>query len=516
MWQAQARMVKEQQRVERARLKMQRRMWRRRSIAGPLLLVGLGVVFLMVQTGHLAWVDVVNWYERWWPAILIVAGLVMVAEWAFDRSRGEGYPAAGRRLGGGVVLLMVMLLGFGLITRAAMTGALPSHSALRDGWHDLARMAGERRTSDSSMSSPLPAGAGLTIRVPRGDVTISGTSTDGQVHVNVETQVYAWTNHDAERIEHQVAPQFSQQGWALVLQSSRSEGGRTDLTVQTPKNVSISVESGEGDVSLDGVQGQVTISADHGDVTLNNLTGQVTTRMHYDNGGVTAKNIQGPVSVEGRVGDVNLADVNGAVILQGDFFGESSLQHISGPARFQSSRTQFECTRIDDQLEIEGGPEMQASGLVGPVVLKTSNRNITLDRVQGSVQIQNKNGSVAVTSALPLAPISIQNQHGSIDLGVPEKAVFSLNAQTRNGDIENDFSLDPQGEKENRWVQGNVAGGGTAISLTTSDGDIVVRKSSAAMAAPAGPAAPPAPPAPPAPGVGAKGHHKTVVKEETF
>ncbi len=44
------------------------------DLAGGLILVGLGVVFLLLNFGYLESFDL----GRWWPAILIVIGLGML------------------------------------------------------------------------------------------------------------------------------------------------------------------------------------------------------------------------------------------------------------------------------------------------------------------------------------------------------------------------------------------------------------------------------------------------------
>jgi DUF4097 and DUF4098 domain-containing protein YvlB len=120
------------------------------------------------------------------------------------------------------------------------------------------------------------------------------------------------------------------------------------------------------------------------------------------------------------------------------------------------------------------------------VVLKTSDKNVTLDRVQGDLDVTDSNGSVAVTHAPPLGVVDIQNHHGSVDVGLPGSAGFVLNAQTRNGDMENDFGLSPQDQNETHSLRGTVAGGGPTVTIETSDGDVTVRKSSVApLAAPA-------------------------------
>jgi hypothetical protein len=85
-----------------------------------------------------------------------------------------------------------------------------------------------------------------------------------------------------------------------------------------------------------------------------------------------------------------------------------------------------------------------------------------------------------------------------VDLGLPDNAAFALNAQTRNGDMENDFGLSPEGDSHSRTLRGNVHNGGPTVTISTTDGDVTVRRSSVAPL-------PPIPPMPPNPPVAPNG-----------
>ena len=71
-----------------------RRLWAARSfVVGPIILVGIGVVALLMVTGHIAADDFWTWYAHWWPLLLIGAGLALLGEWALDmRSANAGPP----------------------------------------------------------------------------------------------------------------------------------------------------------------------------------------------------------------------------------------------------------------------------------------------------------------------------------------------------------------------------------------------------------------------------------------
>jgi len=485
---AQARAQQAQQRALRYQLRAQRRSYRRGSIVGPLIILGVGVMFLLAEIGRISWGQSLEWYSRWWPAVLIAAGFVLLLEWFIDQQRGSETGHV-RVLGGSVVFLLILLVLAGLASRTAEYGLAWRDHTFGNGYHKLDYLLGDRHDADSSVISPLAKATTLVIMNPHGDVTVTGSSSDDQVHVNVHTQTYAWKDSDVERKTKDLQPIFSSDGGVLKLNINSVEGGEADLTVTVPHSAPLTVQADHGDVNVSEMGAPVTISANHGDVDVSGIDGSVTLHMNDDDGSVTLHSIHGGASVEGHSGDIDISDVTGDLTLQGDFFGSTNLEHINGPIHFTTTRTQFSAARLDDEFNVDKD-SLNASELLGPVVLKTENKNITLDRIQGSADVSNRNGSVELTHAPPLSPISIQNQHGSVDLGLPGGVGFTLNAQTRNGDMENDFDLSPVGENDVHTLRGRIGGGGPTVTITTTDGDVTVRKSSVAPLPPAPPAAP--------------------------
>src|ERR1700757_5312997 len=86
-WKYQRRMLKEQARIQRDMMRAQRdayryqaRSLRRSSILGPLVLITLGIIFLLVQTGRIQSHNLWEWYARFWPFLLVGAGIVLLLE----------------------------------------------------------------------------------------------------------------------------------------------------------------------------------------------------------------------------------------------------------------------------------------------------------------------------------------------------------------------------------------------------------------------------------------------------
>jgi len=485
---AQARAQQAQQRALRYQLRAQRRGLRRGSIVGPLIILGVGVTFLLAQTGKISWGQSLEWYGRWWPAVLIAAGIILLLEWFVDQQRGN--PAGHVRvLGGGVIFLLILLVVAGLASRTVGYGLAWRDHTFGHGYTKLDYLFGDRHDADSSMTSSIPKATTLVISNPHGDVTVTGSSSDDRVHVEVHTQTYAWKQWDAERKARELAPTFSNDGGVLKLNVNSVEGGEVDLTLTVPHAAPVTVQADHGDVNVSEIAAPVTISANHGDVDVSAIDNSVTLHMNDDDGSITLHSIHGAVSVEGHSGDIDISEVTGALTLQGDFFGSTDLEHIYGPIHFNTTRTQFSAARLDDEFNVDKD-SLDANELLGPVVLKTQDKNITLDRIQGSADVSNRNGSVELTNAAPLDAISIQNQHGSVDLGLPGNSGFVLNAQTRNGDMENDFGLTPGGNDDIHTLQGRIAGGGPTVTIATTDGDVTVRRSTVAPLPPTPPASP--------------------------
>lgn len=510
-WKAQQRMAKMQQQAaaqaQKAQLRMQRAQWkaqrqamRQRSMIGPVLLIAIGVIALLLQTGKLSWGQAALWYAHWWPAVLILAGVLLVVEWMVARDRIEaGQPAP--RVGGGLIFLLIVL---------ALIGTMINASEKHDWWHgdsihwsngDWEHFMGDEHESDSELSSSIASGAPLLIRTQRGDVTVTGSSTDGQVHVSVHKKVRAWDDENRNKREDALQPNFSGSGNGLTLNVGHADGSEADVTIETPHETPITVESERGDVSVSQLHAPVTITANRGSVDTSSILGAVKLHVHYDDASLTGKAVTGSVDVDGRAGDMTFTDINGPVTLHGDFFGSTHLEHVSNTVRFQTSRTQFEAARLDGDLDISNGSDFTADQLLGPVTLTTSNRTITLERVQGKLSITNRNGSIHTTSTSPLDAISIHNRNGSVEVGVPRKPGFVLDATAQHGNVSaDDFHLDGNDQKA---IHATVGSGGVSVTVDTSDGDVTVHEAQEEPLAPAPPPAPkitsePVPPTPPA------------------
>jgi DUF4097 and DUF4098 domain-containing protein YvlB len=502
-WKYQRRVLKEQARAQRDMARAQREAYRyqihgqrRSSILGPVILISLGIIFLLVQTGRIEAQHLWEWYARFWPFLLIGAGIIMLIEWAFDQytQSDPTRPHYRRRIGGGVFTLLLLLAFTGIIFSGIRQGGSSKlFNGLNLNQDNLDEFLGDKHESDQTLAQSFPANAGFSVDNPRGDVTISGTSDDNQIHVSVHKEVYTRSDSDADSKAQKLSPNLNTSGDNVTLTVPALEGARADLTITLPTAAPITVTANHGDVRISAIKAPVQVTANHGDVELSAITGPVATHINNGDSSLSAHSVTGPIAIEGRGRDTTLTDLSGPVAMRGDYFGTTHFERIRGPIKFHTSRTDLQLARLDGEIEISNNADFTASDAVGPLILTTGNRNITLDRIGGDVTVTNRNGSVDLTNAPPLSNVTIENRNGSVNVSVPEQSTFAYQLDATNGSIESDFSQIKSSDDDDahkNTVNGTIGNGGPMIRISTSQGDVSLKKASIMPL-------PPAPPAPP-------------------
>ena len=514
---AQRRYMRDQARAQRAAFRAQReqiryqmRSMRRGSVLGPILLIAIGVFFLLLETGRLNHQHFWDWYGDWWPLLLVLAGLIVLAEWGLDQfsMRDPQRPPYRRSIGGGVITLL-LLLGFsGVIAETAHL-----HNAANR-WFGgpfnpdtIDEFFGDKHESDQNLDLALPSGDSLTVVNPRGDVTIDGTSDDGRIHVAIHKEVYARSDSDADNKAQQLIPATATSGSAVTVTMPFIQGARADLILQVPSAAASTVTANRGDIHVASIKAPVNATANHGDIDLSAITGAATAHINNSGSSISAHSMDGGITVQGHAQDITLTEITGPVNLSGEFFGATHLEHINGAIRFHTSRTDLQFVRLDGETEISSSG-ISADQVLGPVVVTTSNRNVSLDRLAGDIAVTNKNGSIDLTAAPTLGTITLEDRNGSIKLTLPEKANFSIQADTTNGSIDTDLKLPmqagPQNDGHHSTLTGSSGPGGPEVRVTTTNDDISIDKGDVQPLAAALPKAPKitlAPPTPPSPPV---------------
>jgi Putative adhesin len=474
----------------------------RRSFSGPFVLIVMGTVFLMATMRVLSIGRLAHLFANYWPALLIVWGVIKLIE--HQRAQREGTRAPG--IGGGGVVLVVMIVVFGLIaTQLEHVNWSGLHDQFNLDDSDFSGIFGQSFNYNDNLEQDFPAGASLKVIDTHGAISVHA-SDDKKITVVVRKRIGADNQNDADKYNNQTKPTLTAIGGLVTLDAKADAAGdhpvETDLDISLPRKAQVSIVSRRGDVNLSGRDGNVDIAAQHSDTSVEDVNGNV--KVNQEKGSVKIEQIVGDVHVQGHVNEVSVADVKGAVQLEGEFQESVKLARVTKAVTFKSSRTDMEFSRIEGTLDLDSD-ELHAEQLTGPLHLTTRSKNIRLEEVSGDVRLQNDNGAVEV-GMRTLGNIQIDNRNGDVQLSLPDKASFRLDARTRDGEIQTDFpELKVNNDEHEAKASGSVGNASSHIVLNNEHNSIEIRKASSM---------PPKPPEPPNPAKAGKALPAPKVKVE--
>jgi len=447
----------------------------RRSLAGPLVLIVIGSIFLLHNFG--VHIPVWHFFGRFWPVLLILWGVIKLIE--HFTAQQQGYRTPG--IGAGSVVLLILIIIFGL---GAHYGNDVNWGGVRDQIQmddDLGGMFGNAYTFEDTLDQSFPAGGTLRIVCDRGSINVQPSDGD-KLKVVVHKKLYANNQNDANKFNEGSKPQVTVSGTSVLLNANTNGAGdhgvSADMDVFVPVKAAIDVAGKRGDLTINDRSADVKISLQRGDVALNEIAGAA--KINLEKGSVRASKISGDVDIDGRIDDVTLDEIGGAVRLNGDFFNDIRLSKISKTVAFKSARSDVMLASVPGDLEISGD-SLRGTDVVGPSRLVTRSKEIHLEDVNGDLEVETSNGDIEVHAAnrLPLGRMTLSGKRGDITLVLPPNAGFQLEANTKKGDITSDFGsikVDSSAGGTAR-ATGTVGNGVSKLQINADVGDIRINKS---------------------------------------
>lgn len=463
------------------------------SVVGPLILVGVGIIALLIYAGKIDSSEFWDWYAKWWPLLLIGAGLAMLGEWALDLKRQTPV-----HRGGNFVGILIFLAVIGVVSAWSHNHWDNWRTNWGDHDDDFFNMFGRPQHDQDQqvLNTQVPANAVISIQNPRGDVSV--TAGDGNtVQVEAHEVAYADSDNEAKKIFSSEAAHVNVSGSTVLVKSEGHDSGRLDLRVTVPRSAQITTTAGRGDVTAAGLGNGVNITAAHGDIHLSTINGSVQVHFSTDKGDFSAHQITGDVTADGRCNDLTLSEIKGKITVSGDLFGTVHMENLSGPVHLHTSVTDMQFGELPGDMTLD--PEdLRVTEAKGQVRITTHSKNVDLSQIYGDTFVEDRDGNISIA---PAGPYNIQatSSSGNADLEItlPPNASATVDGRTRNGDISSDYSdLTINGE-ESKTVSGKIGGGSTKITVVTDVGDVRIKKGSGFPANP--PAVTMTPPNPPAP-----------------
>jgi DUF4097 and DUF4098 domain-containing protein YvlB len=473
-WRAYREQQKAAWRAQREAWKTQRRAWQAHywggpqsaSIVGPLILIAVGVVWLLIYAGDLSAEQFWNWYARWWPAILIVAGVALLGEWMLDLRRDVPV----RRHGPVGLLILLVFLGMFAAKRHHM-GA-PGWDSDNEDFFNLFSGQQEHDIDQAALESRIPANASIEIDNPRGDVSITAAE-DNSVSVQPHEVAYAHSDSDAQKIFASEAAHLTVSGSSVTVRSGGDNSGKVNLTITVPATAHVSVNAARGDVTASGLNAGIDINAGHGDARLSAINGPVVAHFDHNRHDFSAHQVNGDVTADGNTNDVTLSEIRGRVTLNGEIFGDVHIENVSGGVKIHTSVTDLDIAALPGDMTLDSD-NLRVNEATGAVQLNTHAKDIDLNQIYGDTTVQDRDGTIAIEPAGAYA-IDARNNKGDIEITLPPNAAGNVNGRTHNGEVVTDFALSVTGDQD-KVVAGRIGAGGPRIDLSTEDGDLHLKK----------------------------------------
>jgi DUF4097 and DUF4098 domain-containing protein YvlB len=453
------------------------------SVVGPIILIGVGVIALLVLIGRINAGDFWAWYGRWWPLLLIGAGLALLGEWALDLRRKTPV-----RRGGGFagILIVLAIVGVGAAKWKSGGQWFEEYGGREFGQNGEflnAFRLPEHDNDQPALSARILSNASIQIENPRGDVSV--TAGDGStIEVQAHEVAFAGSDAEARNIFDAEAAHLAVSGGAVLVKSEMNQEGHVNLTVTVPRSAKVTVNSGRGDVTAAGLGAGINISAAHGDVQLSAITGSVQVHFSGSKHDFSAHQINGDLSIDGDSNDLNLSEIKGKIAQNGEILGDAHIENVSGPIHLHTSVTDLELAALPGDLTLDSD-DLRIVEAKGPVHVTSHSKDIDLSQIYGDSYVEDRDGSISVEPAGAYG-VEAKNGKGNVEVTLPPDASATVDGRARNGDIVSDFGLTISGD-ENKSVTGRIGSGVSKIILSADNGDLRIKKG------PAFPAAPPAP-----------------------
>jgi len=384
------------------------------------------------------------------------------------------------------------------IVLLAVTTASARHKVVESPDHSTPRL-----TQDLTGSVPTHAGERVHLSTELGSIVVHEHDADKvDYRIHLETDA---SQKDAQQLlkSFTVSVHQVEDGVALKAESpGRHWTGRlwATLELDIPKNVSLDVGTGGGNIDASELQGHVTLSTAGGNITAADIAGPA--RLKTGGGNIVAKNIGGELYANTGGGHIVIGSVAGNATLHtsGGHIRVASIQGVAtletGGGNITLGHSGAELSASTDGGEIQVG---EAAGLVraktggggirvvrmfGPTDLQTGGGSIYLTQVDSPVKASTNSGGITAWFVSPpksSGTCDLQSTDGDIVVHLPRELPVTIDAQVEKGDdhrviVDPAFALKVVRDETSRLhtvhAEGALNGGGELLRLRTIDGNI--------------------------------------------
>ena len=294
-------------------------------------------------------------------------------------------------------------------------------------------------------SFPVKPGGKLTLDVDRGSVHIT-TSDSDKVDVKITRELKRASAAEAKKVfeQHKIELSSTDNEVKIEAQNPQKHFGfnspfnrlQVNYTIAIPARFDIDVKTAGGNIEVADLDGKAVVQTSGGNLNLGAIKGAL--KAHTSGGHITLTRSEGDADVNSSGGDLRLGEIDGNLVA-----------HTSG------GQITLEKTKGSVQANTSGG-NIRVKDAYGPVTAHTSGGNVS-----------------AQLNTQPTADCSLTTSGGNVDVLLAANLALDLNARTSGGRVTSDFPGTLN--KEKTRLTAKLNGGGTALALETSGGNVSIR-----------------------------------------
>lgn len=369
----------------------------------------------------------------WWPLLFVLLGIEYIL---FNIKFGKSDRQLKLDIGG--IIFAVLIAAIVIVS--TQSGELLKKFS---GWtvNGTIDMMAEGKKFDKGITAiELPAPVeNVKVDNESGNVVLKSGSVD-QLQVDVKVYVKGVSEEDAQALANESKLEHSVSGNTLNIQAVAKEyegvgalfgnrKPRMDLVVTLPAehkvNVELQMRNGNIDASGLPIKQRLYGRTTNGEIRLENLQGELD--LETTNGKILTERTAGPMTIKTTNGQMQVKDHQ----------GDTTLKSTNG--------------------------KLNIANVTGELRAETSNGSVTAQGTFKGVKLQSTNGSVEVSSTVVDGDWDVQTTNGKVEVTLPQKGDYQIDAEGEEGHIKTDLPLSVQEDS----VKGTVGSGKYTIKLHT-------------------------------------------------
>jgi hypothetical protein len=256
----------------------------------------------------------------------------------------------------------------------------------------------------------------------------------------------------------------------------------------------VEAKNSGGDIRIDVASGEVSAQTSSGTIHLGTVKGQ-SVRAKNSGGNIDLTEAEGNVSAQTSSGSIKIKSAKGSVEARNSG-GDIVIGTAEGDVTAQTSSGTIHITAAKRKVEArDSGGNIAVDAVNGESLLNTSSGSILVGVAKGKVEAKNSGGKIEVAEAHdvvlaetssgpinvsfakpPQADVRLHVSGGGIKIALPGSAALNLDAKSSGGRVVNDLGVTRSGESHAGELQGKLNGGGPAVVLRASSGDIQLKR----------------------------------------